>query len=117
MRRLCIVAIAALGLGTPALVAPALAQDALTSGDAEAGKTVFRKCSACHAVGEDAANRVGPQLNELFGRRPGEIEGFKYSKGMTAHGAELDRVRGLASFWCPIPACTRPPLLHALTCV
>ena len=46
----------------------------------DAGKKVFKKCSACHKVGEGAKNASGPQLNGLFGRTMGSAEGFKYSK-------------------------------------
>ncbi len=51
-------------------------------GDAERGADVFRKCTGCHKVGPDAPNRAGPHLNEIFGRKAGSIEGFKYSKSM-----------------------------------
>lgn len=47
--------------------------------DAEAGKTVFNQCRACHQVGEGAKNLVGPQLNGLLGRKAGTIEGYNYS--------------------------------------
>lgn len=50
-------------------------------GNAQDGEDVFRKCQACHAVGPGAKNRVGPVLNDLFGRKPGTIEGFAYSAG------------------------------------
>lgn len=41
-------------------------------GDAARGETVFkRQCSACHQIGPEAANRVGPRLNGIFGRRAG----------------------------------------------
>ncbi|WP_102108665.1 c-type cytochrome [Oceaniglobus roseus] len=46
---------------------------------AEAGEKVFRKCQACHAVGEGAKNKVGPQLNGVLGRGVGSIDGFNYS--------------------------------------
>lgn len=52
-----------------------------------AGEKVFKKCAACHAVGEGAANKVGPQLNDLFGRTAGTAEGYSYSKAMTEAGA------------------------------
>ncbi len=52
-------------------------------GDAELGAEVYKKeCSKCHQVGEDARNRIGPQLNGIFGRTAGTLEDFKYSKGM-----------------------------------
>lgn len=51
------------------------------------GEKVFKKCKACHAVGEGAKNKSGPQLNGLFGRQMGSVEGFKYSKVfVAAHG-------------------------------
>jgi cytochrome c len=45
----------------------------------EAGEASFRKCAPCHSVGEDAANKVGPVLNGLDGRKAGAIDGFSYS--------------------------------------
>src|ERR1700694_355096 len=48
--------------------------------DAGAGEGVFRQCRACHAVGPDARNLVGPLLNGLEGRKSGTIEGFGYSE-------------------------------------
>ena len=48
-------------------------------GNAEAGEDVFKKCRACHDVGPDAKNKVGPMLNGLIGRKSGTIEGFAYS--------------------------------------
>jgi len=47
--------------------------------DLEAGEASFRKCAPCHSVGEDAANKVGPVLNGLDGRKAGVVEGFSYS--------------------------------------
>lgn len=55
--------------------------------DAAMGEKVFARCKACHAVGEGAKNRVGPHLNELFGRAAGSIEDYKYSPAMTKAGA------------------------------
>lgn len=51
------------------------------------GEKVFKKCKACHAVGEGAANKVGPQLNNLIGRKAGAAEGFEYSDGFKAKAA------------------------------
>jgi cytochrome c len=47
--------------------------------DADAGKTSFNKCLACHAIGEGAKNKVGPVMNGLDGRKSGTIEGYNYS--------------------------------------
>jgi cytochrome c len=62
----------------------AVAQEA--QGDAAAGETVFKKCAVCHSVGEGATNKVGPILNDLFGRTAGTEEGFKYSQAMIDAG-------------------------------
>lgn len=58
-----------------AMLRPALAVDA----SMENGEEVFKKCRACHDVGPDAKNKIGPVLNNLFGRKAGTIEGFAYS--------------------------------------
>ncbi|MDQ8728719.1 cytochrome c family protein [Bradyrhizobium sp. LHD-71] len=47
---------------------------------AEAGERVYTQCRACHQVGETARNLVGPQLNGIFGRKSGTIEGYNYSQ-------------------------------------
>lgn len=54
--------------------------------DAAAGEKVFKKCSSCHAVGDGAKNKSGPQLNDIFGRIAGQLEGFKFSKAMRSAG-------------------------------
>src|SRR6516164_2726497 len=57
----------------------AVSSGAALAQDLEAGETSFRKCAPCHSVGEDAANKVGPVLNGLDGRKAGAVEGFSYS--------------------------------------
>jgi cytochrome c len=65
------------------LTGSAVAQDAA----AEArGEEVFKKCRACHRVGEGATNLVGPVLTGVIGRKAGTIEGFKYSEINKASG-------------------------------
>lgn len=56
--------------------------------DVDQGKKIFNRCKACHAVGEGAKNRVGPQLNELFGRAAGSVDGYIYSKAMSEAGEQ-----------------------------
>jgi cytochrome c len=67
----------------------ALPQAALAQqGNAEAGEDVFKKCRACHAVGADATNKVGPLLNGIIGRKSGTVEGFNYSDSNKEAGAK-----------------------------
>jgi cytochrome c len=47
--------------------------------DLAAGEQSFRKCSPCHSVGEDARNKVGPELNGLDGRKSGSVADYSYS--------------------------------------
>lgn len=63
-------------------------QTAALIGDVEAGKKVFRRCASCHQIGEGAKNRTGPQLNNIFDRKAGTIEGFTYSRGLARAGAD-----------------------------
>ncbi len=67
------------------LAAPAFAEG---EGNVKKGKKVFKKCKACHQIGEGAENKVGPHLNNVFGRVAGSFEDYKYSKVMIAKGAE-----------------------------
>ena len=61
---------------------------AAEQGDAERGAKLFKQCSNCHMVGKKARNRVGPHLNELFGRKAASIEDYRYSKDMKRAGAD-----------------------------
>jgi cytochrome c2 len=54
----------------------------------KAGEKVFKKCKACHEVGNGAKNKSGPQLNALIGRTMGSVEGFKYSNVFQAAADE-----------------------------
>jgi cytochrome c len=53
-------------------------------GDATRGKTVFEKrCTGCHAMDAD---REGPRLAGVFGRKAGTVPGFDYSAGLKNSG-------------------------------
>ena len=58
--------------------------------DVAAGERVFAQCRACHQVGETAKNVIGPQLNGLFGRKAGSVEGFSYSPANKNSGLTWD---------------------------
>ena len=47
--------------------------------DLAAGANSFKKCLACHEIGETAKNKVGPQLNGLDGRASGSTSGYNFS--------------------------------------
>lgn len=47
--------------------------------ETDAGKRVFNKCLACHAIGPGATTKVGPELNGLIGRKAGSVAGYNYS--------------------------------------
>ena len=65
-----------------------LGSAAAQEGNAEEGAEVYKKCRACHDVGPDAKNKVGPLLNGILGRKAGTIEGFSYSDANKAAGAK-----------------------------
>jgi cytochrome c len=56
--------------------------------DAEHGKTIFKTCAACHAM--DHANRVGPGLEGIIGRKAGTVPSFSYSDAMKKSGIVWD---------------------------
>ena len=69
--------------------------------DAASGEKIFIQCKACHQIGENAKNAVGPVLNGLFGRKAGTIEGYSYSPanknsgtGMKQPSTNTSRIRG-----------------------
>lgn len=79
MRRLVLVALLAVG-----------SAGEVGAQDAAAGEKVFGVCKACHQVGETAKNNVGPQLNGLFGRKAGTVEGYNYSAANKNSGLTWD---------------------------
>ncbi len=83
-------------LGAGTLSAPALCQStpapAATSeitGNAAAGKSDFVICSACHQIGPQAQNAVGPVLNGVVGRKVASYPDFDYSQALKTSGIEV----------------------------
>ncbi len=75
------------GLGLALAAAVALfGSFAWAEGDAAKGKTVFKKCKACHTIEEGGKNRVGPKLFGVMGRQAGTVPKFRYSKSYVAAG-------------------------------
>ncbi|MBW4709148.1 c-type cytochrome [Roseobacter sp. YSTF-M11] len=71
------------GAPEEAQAAPAEQEAALDPALVEAGEKVFKKCKACHQIGDGAKNRSGPVLTGIVGSPAGRVEGFKYSKALT----------------------------------
>ena len=65
-------------IGVAAVILAAQAQSAQAQ-DAAAGENSFKKCLPCHAIGEGAKNKVGPELNGIDGRHSGVAPGYNYS--------------------------------------
>lgn len=65
--------------------------------DVEAGAGVFKKCGACHQIGPDAKNALGPNLTCVGGRKAGTVEGFTgYSEALKGAGYVWDDAKLLA---------------------
>jgi cytochrome c len=63
-------------LGTGAIAAEA------SFDDGSRGAEVWRSCALCHSLTPGDANRAGPTLHGIFGRRIGTAEGFDYSQAL-----------------------------------
>ena len=63
----------------------------------DAGASTFKACQACHSGDKGGANKVGPALWGLVGRKAGAHEGFTYSEAMKSKGGEWTYDR-LAAF-------------------
>jgi len=57
-------------------------QDPLAAFAGDPGAEVFRACVACHALKPDDANRAGPTLAGLFGRRIARLPGYNFSPAL-----------------------------------
>src|SRR5262245_59678156 len=55
-----------------------------------AGEKVFVKCKQCHTIGPTTKfKKAGPNLNDLFGRKPGGLPDYKkYSEALVAFGQD-----------------------------
>lgn len=63
----------------------AAAGAAQADGDAARGEKRFEECAACHSM-ERGVNGVGPSLNDVFGRKAGELAEFRFSPALKRSG-------------------------------
>src|SRR3569833_1654209 len=75
-----------LTLSALVVIASSSLASAVLAQDAAAGKTSFNKCLPCHAIGEGAKNKVGPELNGLDGRKSGSAPDYNYSEAIKNSG-------------------------------
>lgn len=67
---------------------PALAT-LLAAGSADAGASVFAKCTSCHTIEQGGANGIGPNLYGTLGKPIGKhAAGFAYSDALSGKGGE-----------------------------
>ena len=60
----------------------------MAMGDIAHGEKVFKKCAACHSIVKGGANKIGPALYNVVGRKIGGVSDYKYSKALTEYGKE-----------------------------
>jgi cytochrome c len=73
----------------------AAATGAAAAQDLAAGAKSYKKCAACHDIGPNAKNKVGPVLNGLDGRKSGTIAGYSYSEANKNSGIVWDEAQFL----------------------
>jgi cytochrome c len=56
------------------------AGDPLAGYAGDRGADIFRACVACHTIGAGQANRAGPTLAGIFGRRIATLPGYNFSE-------------------------------------
>jgi cytochrome c len=77
-RRLALIAMLVLAAGNAA------------AQDASPGAAELDKCKICHTLDKGGANRVGPNLFGVYGRKAGTVAGYNYSAALKDSGIVWD---------------------------
>ena len=64
-------------------IAAVMAQGNITNGE-----KIFKKCAACHSINKGGANKIGPALYNVVGRKVGNVADYKYSKTLASYDKE-----------------------------
>ena len=64
--------------------------DLMSMANAEKGKVVAKKCSACHTLNKGGGDRVGPNLWSIIGAKKCRSAGFSYSEALRSKGGNWD---------------------------
>jgi len=60
----------------------------MAQGDIVSGEKIFKKCAACHSINKGGANKIGPALYNVVGRKVGSVSDYKYSKTLASYEKE-----------------------------
>ncbi len=58
----------------------------LKGGDAARGQKASKPCAACHTFSDGGANRIGPNLHGIVGKKLAGTDGFAYSEALKSKG-------------------------------
>jgi len=72
----------------PSAATPAPAKAKMTP--VQRGAKLYSRCRACHTLDQGGANKVGPNLWDIYGSKTASKEGFAYSKAMKAANITWD---------------------------
>ncbi len=55
------------------------------------GESLYNRCKACHSIGKDGDNGIGPNLWGIVGANIGSKQGFTYSPALKNKGGVWDK--------------------------
>ncbi len=83
----------------PAMPEPILAM--IATADIAKGEKLAKACAACHTFEPGGADKLGPNLNGIVGRKKASHAGYVYSDAMTAHGGNWSYSELNHFIWAP----------------